>query len=1850
MGNSPRSMLRFAVVLCLAVAGLAVSHRVAVADAPVPDARAAPPPSVGLRHLLPGLVADARAFQAFADRRVVGDSAGVAAHRADLARRAKQAFDDQDWAAAAALYRRRLTIGDETQPGLWLDYATALSRIAKPDPAAIEAAAFIAYRQNETSGGDVGRAKRALLLIVKALSLQDNQLARLDVLAALQRAYPDDRVIADKLAAARKTYGVRVTKLTVHANQFPTSACIALTVKPSGAADFHAGDWVRFAPPQPQAAVSVQAGAICVAGLPAGNTSTVTLLHGMPLQGGARLPEDMKVSVVIGARRAQLIADVTHFLIPASSPPAVGVSTVNLDTVRLKIVRVAERSLTGFFSNHPLFNPDSYQNTLNGNYGRTVWQGAAAVPGFVSNRLIRSVLNLPKVMAKPGLYAIELRPGAGQKSNYALHAVQLVLRTDLAPVVWRGWNGLHVQIRNFTAAQPQSGVKIALIASDNSILATATTDGDGFATFAAPLLAGSGGQAPVALHISGPDGDFTVFDLTGSPLDLSDRGISGRPVAHRIDPFLWLDRGIYRPGETVHVMALYRTDRQTPLDLPLHVIVRRPGGQVYLDRVVARHDDDAVTLPVVLPGAAQAGNWSVSLAMGTDKQALAERHFTVAAFVPAKLKVSLGQPKPLVAGKRDHWPVNVRFLYGAPGSALSGTATVRLVTAATPFAQWAGYRFGLQGEMFESPLSHVQLAATGPHGNTRVPIDLTNPPDTTHAIAAKLSVSIDDPSGRAVTKAITLPVTPAAPLIGIRPDFADDTVGNKVAPGFEIAAVDPAGAAVAMPVTVSLVRQDTEWNIYYNGSVARWSISHVNRPVETVNVTLQPGKPTHFSAPVLGWGRYRLRVVQAKGGFAASSVVFYSGWATSANPAAPQRVTVSSGARDYAVGDTAQVHVSAPFAGPATLVMANNDVISTRNFTLPQGGTTLNIAVRRRWGAGAYAMVEAFQKGDATHQPGRAIGLTWIGVKPGRRRIDVSIPVKPLYRPGRDVTFDVHARPGAYVTLAAVDEGILQLTDFADPDPLGHFFGQRRLGVSVLDDYAGLILPPSGQPAVLKNGAGANFGPANKPIPQRIVSLFAGPVQAGADGIAHITLHIPSFNGQIRLMAVAWTKTAVGGANSDIIVRNRVIADALLPRFLAPGDSADAGLMLQNLDLPYGSFTARLSVSGPLRIAGAARATIDLKPGARQVVRFGLDAAQAEGTGRIDLALRGAHYTLDRHWTLSVQSARAPVSRLMTATVKPGARATIGVNDAGFYPGSVGATITFGNTLPFDPAEYMQALAANHLPFLAQSVSRGLPLTVLHGPVAGPEPQARLARAVEQVLDLQRFDGAFGLWSSQDTSEPWLSAYATEFLLRARKAGAYVPDAQIDQALAWLHNEVVQGEGSPFSQVYAAYVLGLAGRPPAGVIRQLGEGLDGLDMPLARAQLGAALDEIGEPGAARHALDAALSMHNRLTGDWYFLDQDWNQAFGSPLRDAWAVPAVVAQTGLLRDRLAALRADLPGQGIDVADLSAQELAWACFADGVLGAPLPPMDFTIGGRAIKADKAVSEALAGPAAIVNRATTALAVSVATTGVPDRAPAAVRQGMVVTRRFYALDGTALDPAVLAQNTSFIMVISGRAVDSAPHRAVVDAGLPAGWELAGNIASGAVSGGALDWLGRLSHPRVRAASDDRYEAAFDLAPSDSNYFGEDNGVDREFRVAVMVRAVTPGHFTLPGVTLSDMFHPMVFGRTAGGSVTVLAPGQAAPKPVVTQKSVVTPGSGGSPKLKAANAALARQYDALMRTLPPGEQALLRVGESQWIIDKRAACGRQAVAMRTAKGVACLIDQTERRMAVLKRDAALRP
>ena len=1659
------------------------------------------------------------------------------------------------WHTAAATLRFRATLGDDEDPEIWADLARALRHLPVARGKHAPDASDLAYMDNlETRHPDPRLALAVLEGLGKELAREGNRRAEIRLLKAMYQNYPGNVTIGLWLKRVVGHYGLGTAHITIHANAFPTRTCVHFTAPLSETARFHAANWVTLLPERPGTAVTKDNGSICVSGLPAGTTTRIEIKAGLPAIAGAMLARPRTITLRVPDRSPQILSETGRFIIPTSLAPEVGFTSVNVSQVNLRINRVPERTLLTFLGNHPLINQDAVESVLNNADSITVWRGSAPIPRFVKNKLNHTILPLPITARKPGLYAIQIKPGDGTPDpTGSLNTVQLVLRTNLAPTAWRGRNGLYVQIRRYTSATPVAGVTVNLVARDNAILMTRKTNAHGLALFPDPILKGPGGQSPVALHIYGPHHDFTLFDLTDAPLNLSGRGISGRAALKPVSPYLWLDRGIYRPGEVVHIAALYRSDDGRPLNLPLHLIVRRPGGQVFLNTVPTRRDDDSISVPLHLPRMAQDGNWTVVLSTGLHQPALAERTFAVSAFVPPTIAVRLGKLPPLAADRQMACPVHVRYLYGAPGADLAAVENVRLSPGTAPFPQWKHYHFGIHDEVFAAPVQRTVLPKTNAQGMTDASIELKDLPDSTRFLWAHLRVAVSEISGRAVTDRASFPIIPNHPLIGIAERFGGDTVSAGKAPAFQLVAVGMRGRAIAMAVRLKVVRQSPQWAITVQNGVARWGYAYVDHPVLVRDLTLPAGHPYNLRLPVLSYGRYRLRIIEAHRGLAASSVVFYSGWQTAGTPGLPQRLSVKTNDPRFAPGTVATLHISAPFAGMGVVVIANSKVFSVKNFVLHRNQGMLKVHVSAKWGAGAYALVDVFRPATRDRPPERAMGLAWLGLKPGRRALHVAILGTARYRPHRLVHVGVQTQPGAYVTLAAVDQGILNLTQFPDPNPLHRFFGKRRLDIGVYDDYGALLARPQGFEALLENGAGASFGPAVRPIPQKVVALFAGPVRANSAGLAYLALRIPEFDGELRLMAVGWKGYAVGAAHHDVIIRNRVIARVALPRFLTPHSESQATIMIQDMSAPFGDYRIRVLTQGPLRVERGALANVALKSQVMHLLPLAL-MGTGEGSARLTLQILGPHgYRFQRHWFITVHSTEPVISRLQTLSLGRG-HFVLRPALAGYIRGSTVSSLTLGNVMPFNPRAYLQELNAAPSLSLLDVASHGFPLTVLHHPWVGKRAHRDLQKDVNRVLDYQRFDGAFGLWSASDPPQPWLTAFSTEFLLRAAHAGAVVPRDPRHQALHWLKAIVENGRYPVFDRIYAVYDLSLAGTPPAGAIRILARGMRRLTMPLSLAQLGFALDAIGEHHEALKALHRALTIRDPLAGTWWWALPDWTEALGSPLRDAWGVSAIIAQTGLMPQTVPALRRRLPGRGIPADSLTVQELGWALYADGVLGGHRMKIDVRWNGHRIDKRGPVILPLRKASVLINRRHRPLPVAIATTGILRIPPAASRHGMIVNRSFYALSGHKIEPTALPQNTVFVAVLTGRATDPFPHHTLLNMGLPPGWEFVSTVDPG--NHPEEPWLHGLTTPDESAATDDRYEAAMTLpaaantvlrppAPAPSTV----NAPAPAFRIAILLRAVTPGHYKLPGLVLGDIFHPSVFARTAGMAVTVTQP-----------------------------------------------------------------------------------------------------
>ncbi|WP_144185978.1 alpha-2-macroglobulin family protein [Elioraea rosea] len=1651
-------------------------------------------------------------------------------------RRVAEAAARNDWAALIPALEARIALGQAGE-ALWLRLAEAWQRRSPPDGDRALQAAWQAFMDVPAGAPEIPSLLR--ISDILATTLNRPGLAA-DAMAAVLERDPGNEAHRQRLAALRRAAGLTVRRIAAEPESDPPRACIEFAGVLSPRRDVVWADWVR-ADGVPAASVTREEQRLCVAGLAHGRTWRITLRQGLPGEDDVRLARDVTLEIAMPDRAPRVILQSGAFILPRGDAPRMTVGTVNLSAVALKLYRVGERNLgLELGPDGRVLKPLGTwaANELAEGRGTLVWEGTLSIPSWQRNVAARTTLDLAPMLgnAAPGLFALTATAGDGTPvQRWGELATQWLVVTDIGLTALRGADGVTVLARGLGDPRPLEGLRVALISRANDELAAVATDADGVARFPAPLTRGRGGAAPSHVVARAEGGDLAFLDLALAAFDLSDRGVEGRPHPGPLDAWAWTERGIYRAGETVNLLALLRTGAGAVADVPVTVRLRRPNGTIASETVPQRGPGGAIHLALPLAAGAPQGGWTIELLADPAATPIGRASFRVEDFVPDRLAVELAAPGALIPGMPLSVPVTARFLYGAPASGLAASGELLVVPDPNPFPALAGWRFGLVEDAPEPLRTDVAIPDTDSAGRTAAPVLLPRAPDTTRPLRATLSVAVTEPGGRPTRTTVDFPVRSQGPFIGIRPLFEGGAVAANTEAGFEVAAFDAEGRPVAAPrLRLRLVRERPDWRIVLRERIARYETVWRDEPVQATELAVTPGVPARFAA-TLDWGRYRIEVSDADS-LAATSVRFRAGFVPSAGAGdTPDLLDVAADRSLYAPGDAARVRIAAPFAGRATLTVLTDRVHLIRTLEVPEGGVTIEVPVDAAWGPGAYAAVTLLRgRAEAGTGPVRALGLAWLGLDPAPRTLPVAIEAPDLLRPRADATITVRAAPGAQVALAAVDEGILRLTGHASPDPVAHFTGKRRLGIDIRDDYGRLIAPAEGETGLLRQGGDEEGGGAGLPaIPLRIASLFAGPVEAGADGTARFPFSIPDVNTSLRLMAVAWDAARSGAAASSVPVRDPLVAEPALPRFLAPGDEARLLVSLHNVELPAGEVRLSFASTGPVAIDGGTQ-TVTLAEGGRGRALFTLRGTGA-GVSEVSLRAEGpAGFSATRVFPLTVRTARPAVTTVSRRELPPGQTLTVPANALGAYlPGTGRVTLSVNSAAPFDAAALIRALEAWPYACLEQVVSAGLPLVFLEDEaVVGADRVARLQATIGAVLEKQRYDGSFGLWSANDAPEPWLTAYATEFLLRAKRAGATVPDAPLDAALRYLAGTTEDSARRPWqraAQAYALYALALAGQPRPGAMRVMADqGAALLPSPLARAQLGAALLLSGDRARGEALLRDAAENPAR---DWSSED------YGSTIRDASAMIVLARETGAVTDRVAALLDRLPADAVQPARTSTQEQAWAVAAAALLGRDGQPAAVTIDGTERPPAPIIAvtrDATSLPVALRNIGTRPIWPGVATMGIPAQPPPAARDGLVIRRNFFRRDGTPLNLDQLRQNEVFVLVLEGRAETRIAHQALLVHGLPAGWEPeAVRLGPGEVP--AFPWLGELTRPVYASARDDRLVAQIDLT-------------EREpaFKLAFLVRAVTPGRFELPGAILTDMYKPRFFARQTTGRISI--------------------------------------------------------------------------------------------------------
>lgn len=890
-------------------------------------------------------------------------------------------------------------------------------------------------------------------------------------------------------------------------------------------------------------------------------------------------------------------------LLPGKVVEGLPVMALNVNNVDVNFFRVKPESLPAFISQW------EYRNSLANWQSDKLLQMADLVytGRFDLNpaRNTREKLLLPlgdiKPLQQAGVYlAVMNQAGRYDYSNPAT----LFTLSDIGVSAHRYHNRLDIFTQSLENGAAQQGIEVSLLNEKGQTLTQATSDAQGHVQLE--------NDKNAALLLARKNGQTTLLDLKLPALDLAEFNIAGAP-GYSKQFFMFGPRDLYRPGETVILNGLLRdADGKALPDQPVKLDVIKPDGQI-LRSVVSQPENGLYHFTWPLDSNAATGMWHIRANTGDNQYRMWDFH--VEDFMPERMALNLtGEKTPLTPKDEVKFSVVGYYLYGAPanGNTLQGQLFLRPLREAV--SALPGFEFGdIAAENLSRTLDEVQLTLDD---KGRGEVSTESQWKETHSpLQVIFQGSLLESGGRPVTRRAEQAIWPADALPGIRPQFAsksvydyrtDSTVKQPIVDegsnaAFDIVYSDAQGVKKAVSgLQVRLIRErrDYYWNwSEYEGWQSQFDQKDLIENEQTLD--LKADETGKVSFPV-EWGAYRLEVKAPNE--AVSSVRFWAGYSWQDNSdgggaVRPDRVTLKLDKASYRPGDTIKLHIAAPTAGKGyAMVESSEGPLWWQEIDVPAQGLDLTIPVDKTWNRhDLYLSTLVVRPGDKSRSatPKRAVGVLHLPLGDENRRLNLALETPTKMRPNQPLTVKIKASnkngempKQVNVLVSAVDSGVLNITDYVTPDPWQAFFGQKRYGADIYDIY-GQVIEGQGRLAALRfGGDGDELKRGGKPPVNHvnIVAQQALPVTLNEQGEGSVTLPIGDFNGELRVMAQAWTADDFGSNESKVIVAAPVIAELNMPRFMASGDTSRLTLDITNLTDKPQKLNVALTASGLLEL------------------------------------------------------------------------------------------------------------------------------------------------------------------------------------------------------------------------------------------------------------------------------------------------------------------------------------------------------------------------------------------------------------------------------------------------------------------------------------------------------------------------------------------------------------------------------------------------------------------------------------------------------------------------------------------
>lgn len=1197
---------------------------------------------------------------------------------------------------------------------------------------------------------------------------------------------------------------------------------------------------------------------------------TLTFKKGLPGILGY-LTEDFKSTVVFNDFSPRLALDTQGSILSPKRAMLVPLSTINVERVQATLWQLPESNIPlmsmGFF--------DGYKKHLS----RKLAVRTGAVNG-VRNRPAESSLDLTQIAGKArGVFLLTVADASDPKRvrsdeprdpndydyGYDDDAPQLVEKlvviSDIGITARVQPDGVTVWANSIATTDALRNARVRVFTANNVLLAEGRTDNDGLwhhtrkdvweSRERPAIILVSTPAATAPAKPGQPAAEESAADMAYLKLENDLNADSafetgGRPFLRQgYEAFAFTPRGVFRPGETVDFKVLVRDSRmKAPEPFPVAWKVQSSTGRTVGQGTALLSAEGGASFALPLVPSAPTGKYSMSVSLPGQGQSIGSCSFSVEDFAPPRIEVRLSAETPLVmAGDDLTVNIDAKYLFGTPVADGPWEATLKLLPYFFQPEGWSAFTF-------PTTLSSGDRSSFEESGklDEKGFASFSFSPDSgwaANAVNLAFTVRVREDGGRWVARNLFVPYFKYPVMLGYELPKQEPQAGSPYS--MRIAAVTPQGkAADVKSVKVKASLRE----VYYVRSDRGYSQSVKYTPVTEVDVPLNAGTGVFTFTPKQR-GEYQVTINETASKSAiAANISVWSGLAGTDDGGSPlvDRVMLSWDKPRYAVGDTAQLKVRAPFSGKLLLVLEGEKELYRQVLTLKGAETTVRVPILQGMSPSAYCsawVIRPVKPGEVWGAH-RAFGVIPLAIDHSASKLAVGIdaPQKALPKGEMPVSLTLKNASGqpvrGEVALMLVDEGLLSLTNHATPNPFAFFTAKRALQSSAYDLYDNLMPLSTRKPLSLQAGGGEGAdGSLLSPLSRRLelLSIFLGSVTTDAEGKAATTLKLPEYSGKGRIMAVAVSASGMGSADTQVRIAREITVEATVPRMVAPGDTFTAPVFVFASDDKPRKATITVETQGPLGIAGQKQFQVSLdakKPKASLPLSFKAEDAADMSVIRIITAIDGStDAPFEQRLEVPVRPPFPRLTRTGSGVVRAGQSQTIDVG-AGFFKGTQRVALSFSDAPSVGLIKALEFLDSYPYGCLEQTTSRAWPYLAVPVMLKALDPEKAqdseyrqaLDFAVRRILSMQRPDGGFNMWpgSSYRNAFPWGSAYATHFLTEAKGSGLVPADA-LKASLAWLRSYLAsplpeRGDyairDALSTKAYIAYVLTLNNDAPLG--------------------------------------------------------------------------------------------------------------------------------------------------------------------------------------------------------------------------------------------------------------------------------------------------------------------------------------------------------------------------------------------------------------------------------------------------